>query len=304
MFKLFGKKETASPAEHLAECQRKQDWAGLVKAYYDLGKRAMDRGDLHQAVLWLHRADTVYSAADEIYAAAGKKRLFHPDIVDDCSNRIGQLEDARILYNDIPAQVEEKAENLGNARVRVWGLLSLARLVKLGERLSSLPGCEALGRLGWAVDTVLRTFQNPPTEEELAGLQDLSGALYELGDRPAFWGAGSEAAVPGGAPVQVFDLNGLMGVHLEIDAYLSAHVDMMGALSRGEEPPEPEAGIIPCPLLPDYFVRTGAGPLEEVPQIKAELERIWSDCDFISSGASWGAVSERIAQYKELDILA
>ena len=195
MFKLFGKKET-SPEERLAECQKKRDWVGLAKAYYSLGTAAMDRGDLNRAQLWLHRADTVYSAQDEVYDKVGEK------LTDDCSQRIGRLESEHILYNDAPAQVEEKAAGLGDVRVRIWGLLSLARLVKLGERLAVLPGCEALGRLGWAVDTALHSFQNPPSEEEFNGLRDLAGALYELGDSPAFWGAGSgwRAPCPSGWP--------------------------------------------------------------------------------------------------------
>lgn len=298
MFKLFEKKEPSSPEDRLAECRKKRDWAGLAKAYYDLGAAAMDRGELNRAQLWLHRADTIYSARDDVYEKVGEA------LADDCSDRIGRLEEEHLLYNDVPAQVEEKAAGLGNARVRVWGLLSLARLVKLGERLSALPGCEALGRLGWAVDMVLKSFQNPPAEEELNGLEALSSALYALGDDPAFWGAGSETAVPSGAPFQVFDLNGLMGAHLEAEAYLSGHLEMIAALSQGQEPPEPETGIIAQALLPDYYVRTGAGRPEEAPQVQAELERIWSDYDFICSSPSWETVAERIAQYKELDILA
>lgn len=297
MFKLFGKKE-AAPEERPAECQKKRDWVGLAKAYYSLGTAAMDRGDLYQAQLWLHRADTVYSAQDEVYDKVGEK------LTDDCSQRIGQLESEHILYNDAPAQVEEKAAGLGDVRVRIWGLLSLARLVKLGERLAALPGCEALGRLGWAVDTALRSFQNPPSEEEFNGLRDLAGALYELGDSPAFWGAGSEVPAPAGAPFQVFDLNGMMGVHLEAEAYLSGQLEMIAALLQGQEPPAPETGIILGALLPDYYVRTGAARPEEVPQVKAELERIWSDYEFVCSGPSWEAVAERTAQYKELDVLA
>ncbi len=209
MFKLFGKKGGAAPAEQLAECQKKRDWAGLCRAYYALGTAAMDRGDRNHAQLWLHRADTIYSARDEVYDKVGEQ------LADDSSSRIGQLEDTHILYNDIPAQVEEKAEGLGDIRVRVWGLLSLARLAKLGNRLSVLPGCGSLARLGWAVDAVLNAFQAPPPEDVFNSLKDLSGALYELGDDPAFWGMGSEIAVPGGLPFQVFDLNGMMGVHLE-----------------------------------------------------------------------------------------
>ena len=44
--------------------------------------------------------------------------------------------------------------------------------------------------------------------------------------------------------------------------------------------------------------------LEEVPQIKAELERIWSDYEFVCSGPTWEDVAERVNRYKELDILA
>lgn len=297
MFKIFGKKE-GSLEEQLAECQQKKDWAGVAKACYQLGVDAMEKGELNQAQLWLSRADTIYSADDRIYKKVGEK------LMDDCSERIGQLEDASLLYNNVPAQVEEVAEDLGDAKVRIWGLFSLARLVKLGERLAVLPGCEVLGKLGWAVDTVRRSFQEPPTEEEFNGLRDMCSALYELGDSSAFWGAGSEIEVLDGAPFQLFDLNGMMGVHLEIDAYLDAHLKMVIALSNGEELPAPETGIIAGALLPDYYVRTGAGKPEEVPQIKAELERLWSDYRFLDGDITWELVAQKVEEYKKLDILA
>lgn len=296
MFNFFGKKES-SPMERIGECQRKKDWAGLVRAYYQLGVDAMEQGRLDEANLWLGRADTIYSAEDAVYEKAGEK------LTGDCSDRIGELEEAPLLYNNVPALVEEKSEALRYAKVRVWGLLSLARLVSLGERLSVLPGCEVFGRLGWAVDTAFKSLQGPPSQEEFDELRDLCGALYELGDDPAFWGLGSEISIPGGAPFQVFDLNGLQGVHLEIDAFLDGILQMVCALSRDEEIPAPETGIITGALLPDYYVRTGAGRLEEVPQIKAELERIWSDYEFVSSDITWEMIGERIAEYKKLDVL-
>ncbi len=280
------------------ECQKDQDWAGLARAYYRSGVDAMEAGDLDRAQLWLGRADTIYSADDDVYDEVGDA------LIDDCSDHIGQLEEEPLLYNRIPSSVEEMADSLGDAQIRVWGLLSLARLVKLGERLSVLPGCEALSRLGWAVDTVFSSFQEPPTEDEFNGLKDLCDALYELGDSPDFWGRGSEIEVPGGAPFQVFDLNGMMGVHLEIDAYLNSHLELLCALSQEEEPSDPETGIIAGALLPDYYVRTGADKLEEVPHIRAELERISSDYDFLCSELKWDLVHERLEAYKKLDILA
>ena len=298
MFGLFGKKGAKTPEERVAECEKKQDWAGLAKLYYELGAAAMDAGDLNKAHLWLHRADAIYSADDGVYEKVGGK------VVDDCSDRIGRLEDAPVLYNDIPAKIDGIAqEELGGAQVRVWGLLSAARLVRLGERLGRLPGCGVLGRLGWAVDMMLQSLQKPPAQEDYQKLMDVCNGLYELGDAPAFY-AGSAADVPGGAPFQVFDLNG-MGAHLELNSYIDSHLRLIAALSQGaEELPAAGSGMVGCTLLPDYYVRTGAGRPEEAPQVKAELERIWSDLDLVRGRLTWEEVGKKIAAYKQLDILA
>ena len=92
MIHLFGKKDEITE-EGLAEYQQKRDWAGLARAYYHLGVAAMEEGNLNRAQLWLSRADTIYSADDSVYKKVGKK------IIDDCSQRIGQLEDEALLYN-------------------------------------------------------------------------------------------------------------------------------------------------------------------------------------------------------------
>ena len=296
MFGLFGKKETPSPEERLADLQRKGDWAGLAKAYYELGVGAMDKGDLNRAQLWLHRADTIYSADDDVYDKVGEK------LTDDCSDRIGILEEKEeLLYNAVPAQIEEKADGLEDPQVRVWGLLSAARLVKLGERLARLPGCEVLGQLGWAVDMMFKSFQTPPAQEEYQRLMDVCNALYELNGKAAYYTG--EVEVPGGAPLQLFDLNGMMGTEQELNGYIDGHLRLIAALSQGaEELPIAESGAVGCALLPDYYVRTGSAKPEEAPRFKAELDRIWSDYDFVRSGLTWEAVGERLSKYKELDI--
>jgi len=303
MFGLFGKKENKSPKEQLADCEKNRDWIGLVKTYYNLGVRAMDGGKLNEATLWLHRADTVYSAKDEVFEKAAKKRLFRPEIVDDCSNRISTLENAPLLYNTAPAEVEEKAESLGGGpKVRLWGLLSIARLVKLGERLAALPGCDALGKLGWAVDMMFQSLQNAPSQEDYQKLLDLCNSLYDLSDSETFY-AGVQIDVLGKAPFQVFDLNG-MGVLLDLNGYLDSHLRLVAALTQGKEDlPDVETGSVCCALLPDYYVRTLSCRPEEVPQVQAELQRIWSDYDFACSVRSWEQAGQKLAEYKRLDIL-
>ncbi len=298
MFGLFGKKEAAAPEERLASLQNKKDWAGLAKAYYELGTAAMEQGDLNHAQLWLHRADTIYSADDTTYEKVGDK------LTDDCSDRIGTLEDEEgLLYNAVPAQIEEKAEELNDLRVRIWGLLSIARLVRLGERLAALPGCEALGQLGWAVDMMFNSLQQPPTQEEFQRLMDLCNSLYELNGRPVYYTG--QVDVPGGAPFQVFDLNGMMGVEQELNDYIDSHLRLLAALSQGaEELPAAGSSIVACALLPDYYIRTGAEELNDVPQIRAELARVEDDYRFVSSSFTWEQAAQKISEYKQLDILA
>ena len=128
---MFGlsKSKSKNPEEQLKICQQKHDWAGLARAYYDMGVAAMDGKDLYQAVLWLHRADTIFSADDRVYKKVGEK------LVDDCSDRIGTLEDGTLVYNDIYEEITGKAEEMEDIQIRLWDLLTIARLVKLGDRL-------------------------------------------------------------------------------------------------------------------------------------------------------------------------
>lgn len=296
MFGLFEKKVKAAPEARLSDCQKKRDWAGLAKAYYELGVSAMDQGELNRASLWLHRADTIYSADDAVYEKVGEK------LIDDCSDRIGALEEDKLFYNAVPAEIEEKAGELEDVQVRVWGLLSAARLVRLGERLSKLPGCEVLGELGWAVNMMLRSLQAPPPQEEYQRLMDVCNALYALNGNPVYYTG--EIDGPGAVPFQVFDLNGMFGVEQELNGFIDSHLRLLSALSQGaEELPCAESGVVGCALLPDYYVRTQGGKPEDVPQIKAELARVWNDLDFVRSGLTWDKARKRIEEYIKLDIL-
>lgn len=294
----FGKKETKAPEERIADLQKKKDWAGLAKAYYEMGTAAMDRGELERAQLWLHRADTIYSADDAVYDKVGDK------LIDDCSDRIGALEEEDgLFYNAVPFEIGKKAEELNGPQLRIWGLLSIARLVELGRRLSALPGCQVLGELDWAVDMMFRSLQTPPAQEEYQHLMDVCNALYALNGKPVYYSG--EIEVPGRPPFQLFDLNGMFGVEQELNGYLDSHLRLLAALSQGREDlPACESSVVGCALLPDYYVRTGAGRLEEVPQIRAELERIWSDCAAVRDQIPLEEIGRRIDSYKRLDILA
>ena len=225
----------------------------MSRIYYELGVTAMDAGNLHKAQLWLHWADTIYSADDDIYDKVGGEKL-----MDDCSDRIGRLEDeAGLFYNDIPAKIEARSKEPSDPQVRVWGLLSIVRLVRLGERLFRLPGCEVLGQLDWVVDLMFRFLQVLPSQEAYQRLMDMCNALYELNGKPIYYSGEIEA--PGRPPFQLFDLNGLFGVEQELNSYTDDHLRLLAALSQGaEELPQAESSIMARALFPDYYISAPA----------------------------------------------
>lgn len=292
MFSLFKKKEAAAPPQQrLADCLQKKDYAGLAKAYYDMGRAAMDSGDPGRAMLWLSRADTIYSARDDVYEAVGDK------LADDCSDRIGALEEAPLLSNQIAEEIDDKRGGLGDAQVRVWSLLTLSRLAPMGDKLAQLPGCGVLGQLGKCVDLAVQSFQTPISQEEFDFLKTVCGELYALSDSQDFF-AGGEVPCAAGASLQVFDLNGLTTL-LGIEGLLDGQLRCLAG-----EPAADDGGLIPCALVPDYWTRTVGGDLRAIPQVKAELERIWADYDLVRSGPTWAAVAQRIQAYRFLDLFA
>lgn len=276
---------------HLQALEEAQDWPGLARVYYEMGCAAMEQGDLNRAVLWLHRADTIYSAQDETYEAVGDQ------LIDDCSDRIGQLEQAPLLYNQIPEQIEQAAGQLDDLRLRLWGLFSVCRLVPLLNRLSRLPGCQFLDRLDWITDVIFRSFQTPLAQDQFDLLAYSCGVFYDLTDSQLFY-AGGQIEMPDGPPFQMFDLNGMMGAYLELTDYLDNHLRWLTA-QPGQQPPA-ETGVIGCALLLDYYVRVSHRPLDQLPQIQAELGRIWDDFRFLQSGFTWGQAAQRIAAYKAI----
>lgn len=285
--------------EQLTACQNSGDWAGLARTYYELGVAAMEEGDLYKSVLWLNRADTIFSASDDTYDAVGE------ELIDDCSDRLAALEDTPLLYNQVVNWIADCASgDMPQIRLRIWALLSLARLVQLGKRLSVLPGCAALGELGWAVDFVFHSLQEPPSQQDFERMVNLCDRLVdELEDNPNFYGSGSQIEVPGGKPFQLFDLNGML-VLLDINAFLHSQLALiLSLLQEDSEEPGMEIDIIACALLLDYYSRTCEDP-EEAPQVKAELKRLEEDYSFICEALSWEKIDQRLKQYKELDILA
>ena len=62
---------------------------------------------------------------------------------------------------------------------------------------------------------MLHSLQTPPSQEAYQRLMDMCNALYELNGKPVYYSG--EIEIPGKAPFQLFDLNGLFGVEQELN---------------------------------------------------------------------------------------
>ncbi len=279
--------------ERLVEAQRNEDLAEIVKLYYGMGVRCMDSGDLDRAVMYFNRADAVYSSDDGIYEEVGE------ELIDDCSERRCRLDESDAFAPLVLHSVQKAAEDLDETQIRLVGILTLARFVKLGERLSFIPGCESLGELGEITSLIMRSFQEPISQDGFLYLKDFCDDFYKFTDSKCFFDINNQTDVPGGAPVQVFDLNGLMAM-IELNLYLDSHLSLF---AENEEPEVAECDFIPAALLPDYYLRTSKKPLAENPRIQKELERIQSDLEFISKRPSLQSIAKRVSEYSRLDIL-
>ena len=272
------------------------DLAKLSETYYELGKEYQEKGDLDRARLYLERASTLYSNFDQVYDACQR-------FMDDCDERIGDLEEADTLTNEVLWQVQERAEELNNAQKYLWGMMSLARFQVVFQHLADCENCRVLGELSRVLDMLYRTVGQKSVQEDLEYSLSFITRFYDFCDSVDFVNTKNQVQLDQGRVLQLFDLNGNSTVtclHVFVDKFISV---LREGFETVEENEEAEVDFIPCTLMADYYLRNFQGDLRQVPQVQAELERIWSDYEFVRDGASVQDVIHRAEKYRRLDIL-
>lgn len=300
-FDRFRKQEAAS----LEELQAKGYWVDLVRAYFAKGKECLARGDRERADLWLSRAQAICDSDDGIYEKVGGK------LIDQCSDLLGELEDD-LFGTQVVERVEAEYSTLSGARKRLWGLLTLCRLERLLTAVGDFPGCAPLKDTGEAIDALLDHYYGEAGEVAWARLEEYNDFIAGWCDSPAILDERAALPAPAGA-FRLPDLNGEI-VPTELSLYLDVVVsgDLSREEIRGLDDPQvldrldlnDQSGMIRCGLLTHYWLRVQDGPLEAVPQVRAEVARIWDDLAFLRTGPDEKALRARAAEYRKLDILA
>ena len=295
-----GKKEK----ENETERQRKQEAAWEEKAEltenaevcYRKGKEYQRKGDLERARLYLERASTLYSNFDQVFDESEV-------LMEDCDEQIGALEEEDLIYNGLLEQVTEKAEEFSNRQNYIWGLLSISRLQVVFDRLSACPECGILRELGQVLDIFSEGLLRELTEKEREYLQDFITRFYDFSDSEAFADTANQVPTEEGKALQVFDLNGnsmFTCLHIFLDKCIYAFCSGFDTVENAEPA---ETDFIPCTLMEDYYLRTQEGEIRDIPQIRDEIGRIWSDCAFAETDPDVQAVVERINEYRKLSVI-
>lgn len=302
LFDRFKKQE--GPAD-LDVLQAKNDWAGLARAYFSIGKDALDKGDPDRARLWLGRCQALTDSSDSIYGAVGGR------IIGQCSDLLCQLEDAPLLGNRVVERIEDEFSTLDGTGKRLWGLLTLCRLERLLSAAGSLPGCEMLEHTGEVIDALLTHVYGEVDSDAWETLEEYNDFFTEFGETPAYYDLRQQLPVPAGSPFQLLDFNGEI-LPTELNLYLDVIVngDLSPAEMEGLAPRavldaldlNDQSGLIRCALLSDYWLRTREGKLEDISQVKAEEERIWDDLSFLRGNPDEASVRSRARQYRQLEL--
>ncbi len=299
---LFGgraEKESEAVRQEKQEAawEEKTELTETAEICYRRGKEYQRKGDLERARLYLERASTLYSNFDQVFDESEV-------LMEDCDEQIGALEEEDLLYNELLEQVTEKAEELSNCQNYIWGLLGVARLQTVFERLSVCPGCGILGELRRVLDLFCQGLVRNLTEEEREYLQDFITRFYDFGDSESFADTANQVDTGDNQALQVFDMNGnsmFTCMHIFLDKCIYA---FCGGFENVENAEPAETDFIACTLMEDYYLRTCEGDIRDLPQIREETSRIWSDCEFVQAEPDMQAVVERMDGYRKLDILS
>lgn len=292
----------------LSAAQEQNDYKQVAKLYLKLGKAYRQEGKLSKAIYYLNRFDNLVSGDDDLYETFEKQDL-------QATQWIVELEIQQEPYEkSIQSQVVEKSKELNDLQKIQWILLTMSRFCSLFERISVLEDFEGFEKLSEMVDLICGGLYGTLDADDSDEIQDAMDQYDELiedvFDSEVMCDYTQTVRIPDQPDFVPADLeSGDVGTYylgMAFTAMQSFIFDAEGQLSecpisgaaKLEEPVEMKFAA--CGILADYYYRTSDAELKDVPQIRGETERIFSDYDFVKSEPDYEAFQERINVYKTI----
>ncbi|KXU47695.1 MAG: tetratricopeptide repeat protein [Longibaculum muris] len=267
-----------------------QDFNHMFKAYYQLGKAYLEKGDNERAMHYLSRADSLTMSIDDINASDKE--------MDEVSDFIGQLEDEDLLHLCMLQEVEEKSENLNYVQMSLWNLFTLCRLEKVLVSFGNNEDCEILTKIPDCIDLVFKILTEGINEEEIENAHELLNDLYDFSDSEAFYAPQNTISLPQlNEPLQLFDTTGsdaMNSLQIFIDHEINNFLE-----TETSDDFAVDFVVAALGTLKSYYLRTQDGDITNIPQIQKEINNIREDYELLFNEPSLEDIESKMKQYRE-----
>lgn len=294
--KLFGKGQDSGVEgllESLKQAQARKNYVETARLYFQIGETYLKQGNQEKAWLYIEKFDALSGSQDEIYEKIPEKMM------DQASEWIDEFEGSGMYVYELRDWAEGQSEELLGIQKVKWNLLTMARFVKLFDKLSAFPGFELLADYGKVAEILAQALYHPITEEEYHLVLEFVKDFYPFTDSEELADVSNRISLEGGLDFEGYDL-------IASDTLLNLYTLLDDLLQTAElriENAEVNTDFVTNSIMAGYYVRTHEEPLQEIPAVQAEVERIRSDYEFVAD-SDQESFLQRFHEYKEIMILS
>lgn len=294
--KLLGKNQKGGVEgllESLKQAQARKDYVETARLYYQIGETYLKQGNQEKAWLYIEKFDALSGSRDEIYEKIPEKMM------DQASEWIDKFEESGLYAYELRDWAEEQSEELLGIQKVKWNLLTMARFVKLFDKLSAFPGFELLADYGKVAEILAQALYRPITQEEYNVVLEFVKDFYPFTDSEELADVSNRISLEGGLDFEGYDL-------IASDLLLNLYTLLDDLLQTAElriENADVNTDFVTNSIMAGYYVRTHEEPLRGIPVVQAEEARIRSDYEFVAE-SDQESFMKRFHEYKEIMIIS
>ncbi len=295
----------------LEENEAEDDWYAVTESYLHFGAQSADSGDNGRAHMWYCRAVITAQLSDQLGCAddtdAGEDDQY--DIASGCAERLDNFPE---LLDALDQGVRSTWETLTPLARFTWGFFALCRTERLLLGLSTLQNCERLAEISWVLDWLQTMDGNP---DNMGRLRIFIQFLQDWSASRSYADTRQQLPVPGNLPFTPMDLE--LDQTIDVISHFLTGIDHANAVRDpslsyqqkldqlySDELDDEGTGpsLVASGMLSGYWLRTFSCPMEQVPQVQAELQNIRDDLAFLQGDPTADAIQARIDRYRDWNL--
>ena len=264
------------------------DAVQTVTLFYELAQRYQQEGKEEKALVYLNRFDELVGCDDDLYEQFEEQDK-------QASEWIALMKEKPSYAKEIRDWVQEKETKLNKLQKMQWNLLTLARMNQLFAKFSELSGFEVFDEYEEILDILTGSIYFGSDLEEEQRLDDFLLDLEDTIEMEHMISDKSKIEMEDGADFEALDLLG-DGMYTNMMLALYGIVDTL----EGEVDKEISLDFVTNAMHISYYARTCEQPMNEIPALAKELERIKEDYEYVTTSPNDDDFTRRMSLYKKL----